>query len=62
MSLIQIWQQRRYVNTPDASSSWTASTLPGLSDNLKTYTADIELLRIRTNDADNVVNKTTLNI
>jgi len=46
----------------DASTVWTGSALPKLSDRLKSYTADIALLHIGTNDADNAVNTTVSNI
>jgi len=46
----------------DASTGWTGSALPKLSDRLKTYTADIALLHIGTNDADAAVNTTVSNI
>ncbi len=46
----------------DSSSGWTGSALPKLSDRLKTYTADIALLHIGTNDADAAVNTTVSNI
>ena len=44
------------------STGWTGSALPKLSDRLKTYTPDIALLHIGTNDDDADVNKTVSNI
>ena len=46
----------------DGSTGWTGKALPKLSDRLKTYTADIALLHIGTNDDDGDINKTVTNI
>ncbi len=44
------------------STGWTGAALPSLAIRLNSYTADIALLHIGTNDADNIVTTTVSNI
>jgi hypothetical protein len=46
----------------DSYVGWTGAALPSLVVRLNSYTADIALLHIGTNDADNIVNTTVSNI
>lgn len=46
----------------DGNSGWTGKPLPKFSDRLSTFTADIALLHIGTNDKDAEVNQTIANI
>lgn len=46
----------------DPSTGWTGAALPSLAVRLNSYTPDIALLHIGTNDADGIVNTTVSNI
>lgn len=46
----------------DPSTGWTGAALPSLALRLNSYTADIALLHIGTNDADGIVTTTVANI